>query len=192
MDQDISNWKNLWEGKKSNPVDISALISQLTSVEKKNKRERVILAVIFPLTILIITILLPVFQSAYYFLSISCIAIGMLMILLQLRKSKLKKSDNEDGFSNQEFIKATIKSLKTKMIITSRYMWVYTVLLLLSLNIGYIEVLKSLSFSARISIHVALTIAILSFMFVGIKKRSLKNKEEIVPLINDLEDMVRD
>ncbi len=191
MKQDITNWKNLWGEKKSNPVDLETLIGELTKIEKKNKKERIVLLIAFPLTLIILAILLPIFQSKYYLLSIVFIGAGMFMILLQLYKSKLDNSRNEGSFNNQEFIKANIKSLKEKMITTSKYMWIYTVLLLFGLNIGYLEVLNGLNFPARILIHLILTIAILFFMYSGIKKRLLKNKEKILPLIDELENLDR-
>ena len=191
MEQDISNLKNLWDEKKSSPVDLDTLIIKLTKIEKKNKKERIFLLFAFPFTMIILAILLPIFQSNYYLLSIVFIGIGMFMILLQLYKSKLNNSNKEGGFSNQEFIKATIKSLKEKMITTSKYMWVYTFFLLLGLNTGYVQVLNTLSFPIRILIHLILTLTIIFFMYLGIKKRKLKNKEDVLTLINELEDLIR-
>ncbi len=191
MEQDISNLKNLWDEKKSSPVDLDTLIIKLTKIEKKNKKERIFLLFAFPFTMIILAILLPIFQSNYYLLSIVFIGIGMFMILLQLYKSKLNNSNKEGSFSNQEFIKATIKSLKEKMITTSKYMWVYTFFLLLGLNTGYVQVLNTLSFPIRILIHLILTLIIIFFMYLGIKKRKLKNKEDVLTLINELEDLIR-
>ncbi len=191
MEQDISNLKNLWDEKKSSPVDLDTLIIKLTKIEKKNKKERIFLLFAFPFTMIILAILLPIFQSNYYLLSIVFIGIGMFMILLQLYKSKLNNSNKEGSFSNQEFIKATIKSLKEKMITTSKYMWVYTFFLLLGLNTGYVQVLNTLSFPIRILIHLILTLTIIFFMYLGIKKRKLKNKEDVLTLINELEDLIR-
>jgi len=189
MEQDISNWKNLWEEKKSSPLDVKTLINQLTRVEKKNNKERIILAISFPGTVLILLLFLPISKSYYYLTAILCIGLGMLLILWQLYKSKLKPSTQEGDLNNQNYIAATIKNLKRKMMITSKYMWIYTFLLLLGLNTGYIEVLQQLSIPLRILIHVLLTLGILVFMYVGIKKRMLKNKKEIQPLIDELEDL---
>lgn len=191
MEQDISNLKNLWDEKKSSPVDLETLIIKLTKIEKKNKKERIFLLFAFPFTMIILAILLPVFHSNYYLLSIVFISIGMFMILLQLYKSKLNNSNKEGSFSNQEFIQATIKSLKEKMITTSKYMWIYTFFLLLGLNTGYVQVLNTLSFPIRILIHLILTLTIIFFMYLGIKKRKLKNKEDVLTLINELEDLIR-
>ncbi|MDQ7918382.1 hypothetical protein RBU60_12430 [Mesonia sp. MT50] len=189
MEQDISNWKNLWEEKKSSPLDVRTLINRLTSVEKKNKKERIFLGISFPITVLILLLFLPISQSYYYLTAIICIGLGMLLILWQLYKSKLKPNTHEGDLSNQNYIAATIKSLKKKKLITSKYMWMYTFLLLLGLNTGYIELLQQLTIPMRILIHVLLTLSILIFMYVGIKKRMLKNKKEIEPLIDELEEL---
>ncbi|MEO8935062.1 MAG: hypothetical protein ABI295_12225 [Xanthomarina sp.] len=190
MEQDISNLKTLWGEKKSSPIDLDQLIKNLTDIEKKNKKERIFLLFAFPLTMLVLSILLPIFKNTYYLLSVIFIGIGMFLILIQLYKMKLPKSRKEESFTNQEFIKATIKSLKVKLITTTKYMWIYTFLLLLGLNTGYVEVLHTLDISVRILIHLLLTLTILIFMYLGIKKRALKNEKDILTLINKLEDLI--
>jgi len=113
------------------------------------------------------------------------------MVLIQLYRSKGKITQEKDAFNNQEFIKTTVKSLKEKMITTSKYMWGYTFLLLLAFNIGYLEVLSTLNAPIRIVIHLMITSAILFFMYAGIKKRVSKNKKDILPLIETLESMIK-
>lgn len=189
MEEDISNWKNLWEEEKSNSFDVKSLIHQLTELERKEKKERVFVMIAFPVTLLILGLLLPIFESGYFIIAISCIGIAMLILLLQIYKSKLKNS-NEASFDNQAYIKKSVKSLKGKMRTTSRYMWLYTFLLLLGLNVGYMEVLKNVNSPIRIAIHAGLSLAILVFMYFGIQRRVKKNKRDILPLIQKLKTLM--
>ncbi|NAS32071.1 hypothetical protein GTQ40_13880 [Flavobacteriaceae bacterium R38] len=190
MEQDIADWKNLWEEEKSSPINLDNLTKQLVKIEKKNKRDRILILITFPFTLIVLATILPLFKSYYYLFSIACICIGMLIILVQLYKSKIKKYSDEKDFNNQEFIKSNIKSLKESVITTSKYMWIYTALFLLGLNIGYIEILKSLDLLVRILIHSGVTLTILLFMYSGIKKRNKKNKKEILPLIDELQNLI--
>ncbi|WP_394747842.1 hypothetical protein [Spongiimicrobium salis] len=189
MEDDITNWKSLWEEEKPSPFNITALIERLLRLEKKEKRERIFVLITFPLTLIFLGIVLPIFESNYFIIAISCIGIAMLMLLLQLYRSKLKHKD-EVSFNNQAYIQENIKKLQGKMTTTSRYMWGYTFLLLLGLNIGYVEVLKSLNFAIRVGIHAGLSIAILCFMFFSIRRRIKKNEKEILPLIDALKNLM--
>ena len=189
MEEDIANWKNSWKEEKSDASNVQTLIVALNKLEKKEKRERVFIGVAFPLTLLFLGLVLPIFESYYYSAAIFCIGIGMITLLIQIYWSKLKYKD-EGSFTNQEYIKKNIKRLKGKMMTTSRYMWGYTFLLLTGLNIGYLEVLRNVGLPLRITIHGVLSIAILVFMYFGIQRRSKKNTKEIVPLINRLESLM--
>jgi len=191
MDQDITSWKNLWDEKKSNSIDLDILIPKINQIEKKNKKESIFLLIVFPLTILILAFLLPVVKSVYYLLAICSIAAGMLLILIQLYRGKIRQGAKEDISSNQDFMKATIKSLHKKRLMTSRYMRIYTVLFLSGINLGYIEIIGSLNVVSRILMHSAISVAILLFMYFSIRKRINKNNQKMSHLIDELNSLLK-
>jgi len=187
MDNDLDKWKDLWGAQKSEPLDLEEMIGGLNKIESKSKRERLILAIVFPLTIGILLFALPVDESIYYLICLVCIFIAMIMIFLQMYQSRIQDLGRNTSLSNHEFIQDTIKRLKSKKLTTSFYMWIYTVLLLVGINVGYLEVLKDFESFLRISIHLILSLTMLGFMYFSIRKRVKKNDREIQPIIDELE-----
>lgn len=191
MEKDIANWKNLWKEEKSTPLDVSKLINLLNKIERKGKVERIILAITILITLVLLVTLLPVFSNKYYFASIVLIALGMIMILIQFYRTKYNLINKDADLNNRKYIETLIDKLKQRMLITSKYMWVYTFLLILGLNIGYVDILKNfdLSILARISIHIIISGVMFFIMYYAIEKRKKKNNNGILPLIEFLENL---
>lgn len=191
MDKDITNWQNLWKQEKSTPLDLSKLITHLNKIEKKGKLERIILLVAVPVTIIVLATLLPILSNIYYLISIVIISFGMIMILFQSYRSKYNLISNDAELNNHKYIKNLIHKLKQRMLTTSRYMWFYTFLLVLGINIGYIDILQkfNVSITVRIIIHVVFTVLMICLMYYSIEKRKRENKKGILPLIDFLENL---
>lgn len=68
-------------------------------------------------------------------------------------------------------------------------MWIYAILLVVGLNVGYIEALKEMSLLLRIGAHFIVTILLLVGVRRGINKRMEKYQNEIVPLIKKLNEI---
>jgi len=191
MEKDITNWQNLWKEEKSTPLDLNKLITYLNKIEKKGKLERIILLIAVPITIVVLASLLPLLSNVYYLTSIMLISFGMVMILIQSYRSKYSLISNDAELNNHRYIKKLIQKLKQQMLTTSRYMWFYTFLLVLGLNIGYIDILQKFNISiiVRWSIHLIFTGIVFSFMYYSIEKRKKENKKNILPLIDFLENL---
>lgn len=191
MEKDITNWQNLWKEEKSTPLDVSKLITNLNKIEKKAKLERIILLVAVPITIIVLATILPVFSNIYYLISIVIISFGMIMILIQSYRSKFNMTNNDDELNNNKYIKNLIHKLKQRMLTTSRYMWFYTFLLVLGINIGYIDILQkfNVSVTVRLIIHVVFSVIMISIMYYSIEKRKKENNKRILPLIDFLENL---
>lgn len=194
MEQEISNWQNLWKEKKSSSLDINLLIKQLNNIEKKEKLERIVLLITVPITLIILATNLSIFSNTYYLISIILIGLGMLMILLQTYRSKNNLIENNSELNNRKYIETLIFKLKERILTTSRYMWIYAFLLISGLNIGYIDILEkfNLPLSARIITHFVLTGIMCYLFYYGISKRKKKHKKEILPLIKLLENLKKE
>lgn len=194
MEQDISNLQNLWKEEKSTSFDLNKLITQLNKIEKRGKLERIVLLISVPVTIIILATLLPISSNQNYLISILLMSLGMLMILIQSFRSKNNLIKNEYELNNQNYLETLIVKLKERMLTTSRYMWVYALLLITGLNIGYIDILEkfNLPLSAKIITHFMLSGVMLYLFYYGISKRKKKNNDEILPLINLLENLKKE
>ena len=187
MNQNIDKLRELWQSEKSKSSDPHQLVEVLKKNEKKAKLERSILFIAVPLTTIFLAIILPIFQSKYFFLSLLFMGAAMFMILFQVYKNKPVKVNGEADFDNQHFIEAQIKQLKTSIFTTSKYMWIYSILLIVGLNLSYLEILKDLNLSLRFAIQFSFSIFFFFLMYAGIKKRMKQNKIELFPLIEQLE-----
>lgn len=191
MEKDITDWQNLWKEEKSTPLDLSKLITHLNKIEKKGKLERIILLFAVPVTILVLATLLPLLSNIYYLTSVILISFGMIMILIQSYRSKFSLISNDAELNNHKYIKNLIHKLKQRMLTTSRYMWFYTFLLVIGLNIGYLDILQkfNLSLLVRITIHLVFTIVMICIMYYSIEKRKKENNKNVLPLIDFLENL---
>ena len=191
MNKDITNWQNLWKEEKSTPLDIEKTIILLNKIEKKGKLERIILLVTVPLTIIGLAALLPLLPSLYYLTAIVLISFGMLMILIQFYRTRYAIITHEVELNNREYVENVIHRLKQRMLMTSRFMWFYTVFLILGLNVGYIDILQkfNLSIGIRIIIHIIFTVVMGFIMYYTIRRRKKENDKGILPLIHFLENL---
>ena len=189
MNENIKDLQDLWKREQSSPIGHQQLIDDLNSVEKKAKRERRVMLLTFIITIIFLSFILPVMESWYYLLSIAILGFAMLMIIFLVHRTKFNNLNDGKGFSNQQFVAAHIQKLKDKMTIASKYMWLYGVLIAAGINVGYLEALKEMAVSTRISYHILATVLILAAMYYGIKKKMKKYNEEIAPLIRQLDEM---
>lgn len=191
MEKDITDWQNLWKEEKSTPLDLSKLITHLNKIEKKGKLERIILLFAVPVTILVLATLLPLLSNIYYLTSVILISFGMIMILIQSYRSKFSLISNDAELNNHKYIKNLIHKLKQRMLTTYRYMWFYTFLLVIGLNIGYLDILQkfNLSLLVRITIHLVFTIVMICIMYYSIEKRKKENNKSILPLIDVLDNL---
>lgn len=192
MNNDFENFQNIWMQVKSETGEVDKLISNLNQMERKSKRERALLIILFPLTIGVLMMLLPFTKSVYFMTSIGIIAIGMLMLIYLMYQSKIKINMTNESLDNKIFVDSMIINLHRKMRITSRYMWIYSVLLIIGINIGYLEAIKEMDLYIRIATHSILSAILLWFMYSAIKKKKIKNKREIWPLLEKLENLQKE
>lgn len=191
MDNDITNWQNLWQEEKAKPINTDELIKNITSLEKKIKLEQIALLITFPITIVVLGILIPQLSNVYFIFGVVFIGLGMLMILVLLYKSRFSFNNDVTKLNNKTYTKTLISKLKRRMLVTSKYMWIYTFLLVLGLNLGYYGVLAKVNFStiSMVIIHLTLSGAMFFIMYFLIQKGKRKNNDEIVPLIELLEEL---
>jgi len=191
MENNITNWKNLWIEEQPPTLDISLFIKQINTIEQKSKLERIILTIAVPITIVVLIAILPVFSNVYYLIAVSIMSLGMLLILGQSYRSKTDLIKRDSELNNLEFIEYKIDKLKEKMLTTSRYMWIYAILLIIGLNIGYIDILEkfNLPLPAKIITNFVLSAVMLYLFDYGISQKKKQHNKTILPLIEFLKSL---
>lgn len=191
MDDFINDLQNTWSKATPSEKNIDSILKEILNQEKKERRTRIFLLIAAPLTIISLIILLPVAQSLYYQLAIVLIALAMIFLILQFQLSRIESPKDAYIESTADYVKTLLNKYEQKMNITRTYMWIYTVLLISGLNIGYIEALNDLNFQLRIAIHFAISVVLFWFMYSGIRKKIKKNNRELLPVKNKLEEIQR-
>jgi len=191
MDDFINELQNTWSKATPSEKNIDSILKEILNQEKKERRTRIFLLIAAPLTIISLILLLPVAQSLYYQLAIVLIALAMIFLILQFQLSRIESPKDAYVESTADYVKTLLKKYEQKMNITRTYMWIYTVLLISGLNIGYIEALNDLNFELRIAIHSAISVVLFWFMYSGIRKKIKKNNRELLPVKNKLEEIQR-
>jgi len=189
MNKDIDDLKSLWQEQELDTPNSSDMINQLNELEVKNKRERTLVACFLPITIVPLLFAIPILESPYYIASMIILSVAMIMIIYLIFKNKFEKINSEEEFDNKAFLNRQSQKLKGNMRITSFYMWIYSFLIILGINVCYLEAFSSMETYLRIIIHFVVSIILYVFMFWSIRRRKLKNKNEMEPLIQQLESM---
>lgn len=187
MDEELKSWKNLFQQRQAKEIDPTSLIKSFNQLEKKSRRDKIILTITFPVTILLLISIIPSFSSPYYLGAVALMSLAMLFVLLMLYRNKFSKIDASQDFSNKEFVTRQIQTLKNRILITSRDMWIYAILLISGINVGYLEALQFFSLPTRIGLHLGVTLLLFVGFYFGIKRKLKEYDREIIPLIHQLE-----
>ena len=139
--------------------------------------------------IFLLCFLLILPPSPLYVAGISLIGFAMLMILYLTFDMRFRPISEKEALDSQSFLTDHIEKLQKRKRVTSNFMWIYTFLLVLGINIGYIDVLKPPEPAFRILAHAVVTIFVPLGNYFAIKKRMKRQKEEVDPLIAQLEQL---
>lgn len=189
MQDEFKDWQALWQDQPTSPKDLKIMIQQLNKIERRDKIERIILLLSFPVTIALLLSVLPVLSSPYYLAAIVLISVAMLMVIWQSYRMRFAPLSEDQQFDNKQFLETQIQKLKIKIKLTATYMWVYAGLLISAINIGYLEALAPMTPMMRISLHLLVTITMLLGMYFGIRNRLKKYQTDLIPLVQQLEAM---
>ncbi|WP_439489736.1 hypothetical protein [Algoriphagus sp.] len=190
MENNFEDIQKLWQEQKTVEFDLKTLISGMKKTEQKQRRELIFMLIITPLTIGFLFLTMPWQESPGIEVSLYLIAFAMIWVLAMALSSKIKRNEKSERFSNTEYLKTQIKKLNYRYQIAKRYMYGYTFLLLLALNICYFILLEPLSALVRIGIHLALTVLIGGFMHWQMRKKVATYDQELIPMIEQMKGML--
>ncbi len=191
METNFNDLQNMWKLQKATSTSSTeSLIEGLKRRDRINKRERIALTISFALSISVLFISTFYVGNIFYTIGIILISIGMVIFLWQIFESKLPKSHQNFDANTKDFATKQIYVLKNTLNISAKYIWVYAAFIIIGLNISYIGFVKFLPVSVLIAINLFFTVGLFYIFYYSIKKRKQKNREEILPLIARLEDML--
>lgn len=180
MDEQITEWGQLWRQQASNDFDIEHLINKLKKMNRYALIQKIFffIVVIFALYSMFTHLTLNVQQI----LAISVFAIGSLAVIIPLFRIKI----NFKNKNTQTFIESNIDCLKRKLKIPKVHFLIFIICSVLAINIGGFNQFESNLF--QIVFHIS-TLIILAILWYA-RKVGIKNYEsEILPVIEKLERM---
>lgn len=190
METNFNDIQQLWQSQKADKFDLSSLIDGLKKTEKRQKRERIIIAIITPLTLGFLFWVMPWRESQPILLSLLVIAVAMIGVAGLSFSSLVKPSDNSDSFTNKEYLITQLEKLKFRYKIAGKYMYFYAFLLAVALNVAYFVLLEPFSDTIRFSTHAGLTIMIIVAMHISIRIRIKKYDKTLKPMMEQLEKLL--
>ncbi len=188
---DFNDLQQIWQGQSTQASVPSPqeTISGIRRFKKRIRRERRSIIHTFLVTFIVLTGSIWLFPKTLYVIGIVTAIGGMSIVLVQFWKNKTAEEGEHFQLTNQQFLEKNIQMLKERRAITSRYMPWYAFLLILGLNISYIDLLQvmDLNLWMRIGIHVVFTLLMWMIFHTSVQNHLKKFDEQVGPLLKSLE-----
>jgi hypothetical protein len=189
---ELDDLQQLWQGQSTDqPIpDPEQTLSGIRQFHEKVRREKRGMTISFVFTLLFLSGTFWMYREPLYIIGILTIFAAMAFLLILMWKNKLGMAGNSFELSNQAFLSANIEFIQNRRAITTRYMPIYAFLLILGINIGYIDLLglMDLHLLARVGIHVGLSLMMLLFFRIGVKKHLKKLDQQLEPLLAGMKE----
>lgn len=190
---ELNDLQQLWQGQSAGHSipEPEQTLSGIQEFHRKVRRERRWLTLSFIFTFLFLTATFWMYHSTLYVIGILTVFGAMTFMLVLIWKNRLQMDGSQFDLSNQQFLSSNIDFIQRRRALTARYMPVYGFLLILGINVGYIDILGLMDLPSlvRIGIHMGLSLVMILFFRVGIKKHLKKFDLKLTPLLTSLKKM---
>lgn len=190
---ELDDFQKLWQKQSANQSipDPEQTLAGIQEFHRKVRRERNGLSLSFAFTFVFLTATFWMYRDMLYVIGILIIMGAMSFILILMWKNKLRMTGSQFELSNQQFLSSNIDFIQKRRTITARYMPVYAFLLILGINVGYIDILGLMDLPSlvRIGVHIGLSLMMMLFFYIGIKNHLKKFDKKLAPLLSSLKSM---
>ena len=193
--KEIEVLKNSWQeqkpatGDKFNYEEISsASLSRLKKFEKRILKINIIktAGIIIAIALFIWSMLFALPVTVFRITAVIILVIGISMFWLkylglQLKTAKLNVKEN-----SLDFIDDVLKNFSEQREFFRKDFKVFGVLLLISINIIYLDLLTDMPVLERVGFHVVMSTMLIAVIILGVKFRMRRFKKENEPIENEL------
>lgn len=190
METNFNHIQQLWQSQKAKNIDLSGLIQQLKATEQKQKLEWIIGVICLPITVIFLVMVLPLKDSLLGTLTLILLSLAMGWVLWLNSKSLLRTVDDSDAYSQKDYLQSQLTKLNLRGKIIQKHMISYGLILILAINLGYLEVLAPLATQLRILAHLGATLLVIGVMWVTLRKKRKAFEAESRPAIRQLEKLL--
>jgi hypothetical protein len=187
---ELDDLQQLWQRQSTaQPIpDPEQTLAGIRQFHEKVRRERRGMTISFVFTLLFLSSTFWMYREPLYIIGILIIFVAMFFLMALMWKNRLRMEGSSFELSNQAFLSANIEFIQKRRAITTRYMPIYAFLLILGINIGYIDLLQLMDLGplARIGIHLGLSLLMVVFFRIGVRKHLEKLDRQLAPLLASL------
>lgn len=191
---EFDDLQHIWQGQKAD-VELPAAEETLAGIrqlQKSVRRERRMITYTFLSTFVVLGGTTLIYPRLFFVVGIVIVILAMTIIMWLFWKNKEAESGAGFEASNRQFLEKNIRFMQKRREITSHYMPLYAFLLILGLNVSYIDLLQEmgLEIGVRIALHLGFSLLMALFFYIGIKKHLHKFDKKVQPLIDGLRKMI--
>ncbi|MEL6926340.1 MAG: hypothetical protein AAFO94_20020 [Bacteroidota bacterium] len=196
----LEQLKNMWQ-QQSTPAtpalssnSSTQLVEQLQAYQRKTQKETRWLTFNLVATHVVLFGTFAIMQTWKYIVGVTLIVIAMDFMLVLVWKNQLSSREVDFNQQGTQFVSSILRKLKGRRKISSRFMPLYSLLLLVGLNLGWLDIfpLMELTPLQQLLIQGAMTLLLGVGTFFGIKGFLKKFDAEVNPMIEELDAVERD
>ncbi|RIW13343.1 hypothetical protein D0X99_16330 [Algoriphagus lacus] len=190
MENNFNDMQKIWQSKKASSFDLDALMHGLRLTEKKQRKERIAIAIIGPITFVFLIFVLPLQESNLVLITPFLIGLAMAWVAWLSFKSKLLSSEDSLSLSNRQYVETQLRKLQHRYRIAEKYMYFYGLLLIIAVNLAYFVFLAPLPENIRWAIHLGVSLMIILLIHFIIKSRLKNYDKTLKPLMQHLQQLL--
>ncbi|WP_211359395.1 hypothetical protein [Fodinibius salinus] len=169
----------------------ATMLNNFEDIQRKTRKENIAISIAFLLTIAFLWGMFWFMDDASWWVwsGIMIMTVEMIVagIFAWYRNTSKKWSNLRQN--SRRYLSSAIRKLKCRKVLMLIIIPVYTLLLIVALNLIYVGVLSDLRLMWRWVIHMGVSIMIAGFVAFEVRRRYNKEQQTIDPLIRDFESM---
>lgn len=194
----LQQLQDVWKGfkpdqnfKVDNSKIYNSILNRIKHTENRIYKKNVIKTLV--ISILMISYLWFFYQlgifSVFIWLGVGCIFISTLVFMIIYWKIQFRSSSLKHDLPQNEFINDAIFQMKQHRIRFVKLFRAYVCLLILGINLVYLDLLKDENIANQFSLHLGITILLIITYILGLKMRKKKFNRDFKPIIDELESI---
>ena len=128
-------------------------------------------------------------DSLFQFVGVGLMMLSTIIFMIIYWRTQFTQRKLDFSLQEYEFIDNSIKLIRNQKQLFRQQFKYFIVVIIISINIMYIDFFRDMETLTRIIFHLAYTLIFIAFYPIGLKIRERKFKKELQPLIDYLENI---
>ncbi|NGP88941.1 hypothetical protein [Fodinibius halophilus] len=165
------------------------MINYFEQIQQKTRKENIIMSILFVLSIAFLWAMYSFMNNASWWVwsGVSILSVEMVAAAVFAWYRNTGKKWKQLRRESQQYLSLAIRKLKYRKFLMLVIIPIYTLLLIVAINLIYIDVLSDLRLLWRWAIHCGVSVVLAGFVGFEIRRRYRREQQEITPLIDEFE-----